>query len=171
MDAAVAGAHLRPDRALGAWTVYRTSRYPTHFDLNVVRVRDDPGMSVEALIGFADAALAGLEHRRIDFDSAQVAEPPRAEFHARGFKSTRLVWMHFEGPRPDGAEIPGRWWATGTRAPEGSRQGNRMPGRGSPGSDDSESPGASNMWSQRSPDGSSRRIRSPRQQDQAREHV
>jgi len=86
--------------------VYRMSRYPSHFDFNIVRVRDDPGMSVEALIGFADVALAGLDHRRIDFDSAQVAEPLRAEFHARGFKSTRLVWMHFEGPRPGGAEIP-----------------------------------------------------------------
>jgi GNAT superfamily N-acetyltransferase len=87
-------------------TVYRTSRYPSVFDLNVVRVRDDPKMSVEALIGFADVALAGLEHRRIDFDASQVAEPLRAEFHARGFKSARLVWMHFEGHRPDGADIP-----------------------------------------------------------------
>jgi len=51
-------------------------------------------------------ALAGVEHRRIDFDSAQIAEPLRAEFHARGFKSTRLVLMDFEGPRPERAEIP-----------------------------------------------------------------
>jgi GNAT superfamily N-acetyltransferase len=86
-------------------TVYRASRYPTYFDFNTVRVRDDPGMGVEALIGFADEALAGLEHRRIDFDCARVAEPLRDEFQARGFKSTRLVWMHFEGPRPDEAAI------------------------------------------------------------------
>jgi GNAT superfamily N-acetyltransferase len=86
--------------------VYRMSRYPTYFDFNTVRVRDDPKMDVEALIGFADQALAGLEHRRLDFDSGQVAEPLRAEFHARGFKSTRLVWMRFEGRRPDIAEIP-----------------------------------------------------------------
>jgi GNAT superfamily N-acetyltransferase len=92
-----------------AWehgTVYGASRYPTYFDFNVVRVRDDPGMSVEALIAFADEALAGFEHRRIDFDSAQVAEPLRAEFHARGFQTRRLVLMHFEGPRPERAEIP-----------------------------------------------------------------
>jgi GNAT superfamily N-acetyltransferase len=87
-------------------TVYRMSRYPTYFHFNVVRVRDDPGMSVEALIAFAEEALAGLEHRRIDFDSAHVAEPLRAEFHSRGFKSTRLAWMHFEGPRPSVAAIP-----------------------------------------------------------------
>jgi len=86
-------------------TVYRMSRYPTYFDFNVVRVQDDPGMSVETLIGFADVALAGLEHRQIDFDAADVAEPLRAEFHARGFKSTRLAWMHFRGPQPDAAEI------------------------------------------------------------------
>jgi len=87
-------------------TVYRMSRYPTYFDFNLVRVQDDPGMSVETLIEFADVALAGLEHRRIDFDSADVAEPLRAEFHAGGFKSTRLAWMHFQGPQPDGTEIP-----------------------------------------------------------------
>ncbi len=87
-------------------TVYRTSRYPTYFDFNVVRVRDDPRMSVEALIGFTDLALAGLEHRRIDFDFAEVAEPLRAEFQSHGFKSARLVLMHFEGPRSDQPEIP-----------------------------------------------------------------
>ncbi len=87
-------------------TVYRASRYPRFFDFNVVRVQDDPGMNVEALIGFTDVALAGLEHRKIDFDAALVAEPLRAEFEAHGFKSTRLIWMHFEGPLPDRAEIP-----------------------------------------------------------------
>jgi len=87
-------------------SVYRATRYPRYFDFNVVRVRDDPRMSVDALIEFADSVLAGLDHRRIDFDSAHVAEPLRAEFAARGFKSTRLVWMHFEGPRPGVPDIP-----------------------------------------------------------------
>ena len=87
-------------------TVYRMSRYPTYFDFNTVRVRDDPRMRVEALIALADQALEGLEHRRIDFDSAVVAEPLRGEFRARGLKSTRLVWMRFEGPNPERAEIP-----------------------------------------------------------------
>jgi GNAT superfamily N-acetyltransferase len=87
-------------------TVYRASRYPTYFDFNLVRVRDDPRMSVEELIAFTDVALAGLEHRRIDFDSAAVADPLRAEFAARGVTSRRLVLMRFEGPRPARAEIP-----------------------------------------------------------------
>jgi GNAT superfamily N-acetyltransferase len=87
-------------------TVYRASRYPQYFRANLLRVRDDPGLSVEALIAIADQALAGLEHRRIDFDSAHAAEPLRAEFEALGFQSTRLVWMHFEAPRTNRAELP-----------------------------------------------------------------
>jgi GNAT superfamily N-acetyltransferase len=87
-------------------TVYRASRYPHYFDLNVVRVKDDPGISVEELVEFADRSLAGLEHRQIDFDSALVAEPLRSGFAAHGFMATRLVWMHFEGRRPSHTEIP-----------------------------------------------------------------
>lgn len=87
-------------------TVYRASRYLHYFDLNIVRVQDDPGMSVEELIEFADRSLAGLEHRQIDFDSALVAEPLRRDFEAHGFKATRLVWMHFEGCRPSRITIP-----------------------------------------------------------------
>lgn len=86
--------------------VYRASHYSRYFDFNVMRVENDPAMTVPELIGAADLALPGLEHRRIDFDSAQVAEPLRAEFQAHGFQSTRLVWMHFEGQRPAQAEIP-----------------------------------------------------------------
>ena len=41
---------------------------PAYYDFNVVRVEDDPAMSVEALAAFADEALAGLAHRRVDFD-------------------------------------------------------------------------------------------------------
>jgi GNAT superfamily N-acetyltransferase len=81
-------------------TVYRSARYPRYFTANLVTVRDDPALSVDALIGVADTALAGLEHRRIDFDCASAVEPLRDEFAARGFQSTRLVWMHFAGPRP-----------------------------------------------------------------------
>ncbi len=86
-------------------TVYRASRYPRYFDFNLVRVQDAPGMSPAELIEFADQALAGLGHRRIDFDSALVAQPLRSGFEIHGFKATRLVWMHFEGRRPDRAEV------------------------------------------------------------------
>ncbi len=81
-------------------TVARASRYPDFFDLNVVRVEDDPRMSVEALAAFADEALAGLAHRRLDFDDAGVAQPLRAGFAARGWRSMRVLWMRHEAP-PD----------------------------------------------------------------------
>jgi hypothetical protein len=41
-------------------------------------------MSVDALVAFADEALAGLAHRRVDFDLVAAAEPLRAGFEATG---------------------------------------------------------------------------------------
>ena len=60
-------------------TVVRATAYPSYYDFNLVRVEDDPAMSVEALVAFADEALAGLAHRRFDFDHARrrrLAAPP-----------------------------------------------------------------------------------------------
>lgn len=85
-------------------TVVRATRYPTYFDFNVVRVEDDPGMSVDGLVAFADEALAGLAHRRIDFEPVDVVEPLRAGFAARGWESERLVWMRHETARPPGPD-------------------------------------------------------------------
>jgi GNAT superfamily N-acetyltransferase len=86
-------------------TVYRSARHPRYFTANLVAVRDDPVMSVNELIAVADTALAGLAHRRIDFDRAAAAEPLRDEFAARGFQSTRLVWMRFDGPPPAAPDV------------------------------------------------------------------
>jgi GNAT superfamily N-acetyltransferase len=79
--------------------VFRATRYPRYFDLNVVVVEDDPGLGVEELIAVADRELGGLVHRRLDFDHVAAAEPLRAGFEARGWKTVRLVWMHHRGPR------------------------------------------------------------------------
>ena len=68
-------------------TVVRATRYPTYYDFNLVRVEDDPGMSLEALVAFADEALAGLEHRRFDFDVVAVADALRPGFEALGWKT------------------------------------------------------------------------------------
>lgn len=87
-------------------TVYRSARYPRYFTANLVVVRDDPGLSVDELIGIADAALIGLDHRRIDFDCTAAAEPLRDVFAARGFQSTRVVWMRFDGPAPAEPDVP-----------------------------------------------------------------
>ncbi len=77
-------------------TVARATRYPDYWDYNVVRVEEAPGMSVEELASFADSALAGLDHRRVDFDLAATGESLRAGFRAAGWRSLRLLWMRHE---------------------------------------------------------------------------
>jgi hypothetical protein len=99
------GVHAAVCDVFDPWafgTVVRAKRYPTYFDLNVVRVEEDPGMSVDALVAIADEALAGLAHRRLNFECAGAAEPLRAGFAARGWESERLVWMLHETGRPSG---------------------------------------------------------------------
>ncbi len=62
-------------------------------------------MSAEALIAFADEALVGLAHRRVDFDHIDAAESLRADFEAKGWKASCLLWMRHEGPAPPGPAI------------------------------------------------------------------
>jgi GNAT superfamily N-acetyltransferase len=82
-------------------TVVRASRYPTYFDYNLVRVEDHAELSVDAVVGFTDQALAGLTHRRVTFEVAAAGEPLRAGLESLGWKATRLVWMlHAGGVRP-----------------------------------------------------------------------
>ena len=85
-------------------TVVRATRYPNYWDFNVVRVEEDPMLGVEALAAFADQALAGLSHRRVDLEQAEAAEPLRAGFEALGWQTQRLVWMrHAASPPPEPA--------------------------------------------------------------------
>ncbi|MQA73254.1 MAG: GNAT family N-acetyltransferase [Solirubrobacterales bacterium] len=87
-------------------TVLRATGYPSYYDFNLVRVEDDPGMSVAALMRFADEALAGLVHRRVDFDLAAAAEPLRPGFEAEGWRAERLLWMRHEtAPPPAGPDL------------------------------------------------------------------
>ena len=81
-------------------TVVRATRYPSYFDFNVVRVERQPAMSVKELMAFADEALAGLAHRRVDVDVVAAAEPMRPGFEAAGWKAMRLLWMRFETMSP-----------------------------------------------------------------------
>jgi len=87
-------------------TVVRATRFADYYDFNLVRVERDPAMSVEGLIAFADQALAGLAHRRMDFEIVDAAEPLRAGFEAKGWHTDRLAWMRHEAPGPAGPEIP-----------------------------------------------------------------
>ncbi len=86
-------------------TVVRATEYPGYHDFNVVRVEGDPGLSVEEVARFADEALEGLSHRRLDFELISIAEPLRAGFEAIGWRSLRLVLMRHEAPAPSGEAI------------------------------------------------------------------
>jgi len=102
------GVHAAVCDVLEPWahgTIARATRYPSYYDFNLVRVEDDPGMTVDELIAVCDEALAGLAHRRVDFDLIRAAEPLRAGFEAKGWKAVRLLWMHHETPPPSGPEI------------------------------------------------------------------
>lgn len=86
-------------------TVLRATGYPTYYEYNVVRVEDDPSMSVAALSAFADEALAGLEHRRLEFDLAAAADLVRAGFREEGWQTQRLLWMRHDGRPPSAADV------------------------------------------------------------------
>ena len=92
-------------------TIERATRYPSYYDYNLVRVTDDPGLTFAELASFADQSLAGLEHRRVDFDDAAAGERVRGDFTAAGWMSLRLVMMRHESAPPpravlDVAEVP-----------------------------------------------------------------
>jgi GNAT superfamily N-acetyltransferase len=98
-------AHAAVCDVLEPWehgTVVRATRFPSYFDFNAVRVEDDAQLSLDALVSFADEALSGLAHRRVDFEVVAAAEPLRAGFEALGWKATRLVWMRHAGTTPPG---------------------------------------------------------------------
>lgn len=57
-------------------------------------------MSVDSLVAFADDALGGLAHRRLDFDVVEAGERRRPEFQARGWQVLRLLWMRWEEVSP-----------------------------------------------------------------------
>jgi GNAT superfamily N-acetyltransferase len=82
-------------------TIVRATRYPTYHDYNLIRVEDDAPLTADELVEIADEALAGLAHRRIDFDVIASAERVRDEFQARGWKTVRLLWMRHDGTAQD----------------------------------------------------------------------
>ena len=92
-------------------TVVRSSEFPDYYEYNHVRVESDPAMSADELIAVADEALAGLPHRRLDFEVLEAGERVRAEFVQRGWITSRLLWMRHRTPPPpvpgpEVAEVP-----------------------------------------------------------------
>jgi GNAT superfamily N-acetyltransferase len=86
-------------------TVVRATRYPSYWQLNVVRVEVESELGVAELAALSDEALAGLEHRQISFDLVATGERLRSEFEAAGWQATRLVWMRHEAAIPPGPSI------------------------------------------------------------------
>ena len=86
-------------------TVMRASHYPSYYDFNVVWVEGDPPLDAEGLIAAADQALAGLEHRRLDFELVEAGDRVRADLEAAQWEPTRLLWMRHEAPLPDGPAV------------------------------------------------------------------
>ena len=102
------GAQAAVCDVLDPWehgTVVKATRFADYYDFNLVRVERDPAMSVADLIAFADDALAGLAHRRMDFEIVEAAEPLRAGFEAEGWRTDRLAWMRHVGAAPAGPEM------------------------------------------------------------------
>ena len=81
-------------------TVFRATHYPSFYDYNVVWVEGDPGLSADELVEVANDALAGYEHRRLDFESPDAGEAVRAGLEAAHWESTRLLWMLHAEPLP-----------------------------------------------------------------------
>ena len=75
-------------------TIWHASRYPKYWFYNLVRVERPTALSGPELVAIADDALAGLEHRCIDFDPEPGAL--RGELETLGWRSLRLVVMRHE---------------------------------------------------------------------------
>jgi GNAT superfamily N-acetyltransferase len=103
---AIAWHHLRHELfcdQITPWeygVVARASRYPTYWDLNVVRAERRPEIGTDELVAFAERALSGLEHVRIEFDHAPDGERFREQLVPLGWRFTRLVIMRHEGAVP-----------------------------------------------------------------------
>ena len=85
--------------------VARATRLPDYYDYNLIVVEGDPGLDAAALEAFADEAMAGLAHRRVDFEEAEAGEAVRDQLSGLGWRSTRLVWMRHEHQPPPVSEV------------------------------------------------------------------
>jgi ribosomal protein S18 acetylase RimI-like enzyme len=86
-------------------TIIRATRYPTYFDLNLVRVEEEVELSAGEVAEVADRALHGLSHRQVGFEFADAGESARPGLTALGWMSSRLVWMRHQAPAPGGDDL------------------------------------------------------------------
>ena len=84
----------------------RVRRYPNSFDFNAVVVAKPTGMDAAGLAAVTDELMAGLRHRRIEFESDAEAQRLAPGFDALGWRTFRLVMMRFEGEAPPVGALP-----------------------------------------------------------------
>lgn len=70
-----------------------------------MRVESDDPPDAGELIAFADEALAGLAHRRVDVEDAAAAARLRPQFEAAGWRALPLLYMHHDEPLPPGPDV------------------------------------------------------------------
>lgn len=102
------GRHASVCDVIEPWahgTVVRSTRHPSYHAYNLVRVEDEPGMTAHEIADVADEALAGLAHRRIEFELASAGDARRDDLEALGFETARTVWMHHDATPAAGPEV------------------------------------------------------------------
>ena len=82
------------------------TRYPSYFDFNAVVVQQPTGMDAAGLAAVADGLMAGLGHRRIEFESDPEAQRLAPGFDALGWRTFRLVMMRCDGEAPAAGAVP-----------------------------------------------------------------
>ena len=83
-------------------THVRATRYPTYYDFNCLRLQHGEPRAGDLLL-MAEELLGDLEHRKVEFEDADLGERLRPAFTAMGWRTHRLVWMVLGGP-PDAPE-------------------------------------------------------------------
>jgi GNAT superfamily N-acetyltransferase len=108
------GAHAAVCDVIEPWehgTIVRSTRHPNYYDFNMVRVEDAEPIAAAAVVAIADRALAGLQHRRVNFDFEANAQPLSAGLRAAGWTLMRVLCMRHDGspvpaPTREVAEVP-----------------------------------------------------------------
>jgi len=121
-DRARAWLHGRHERVCDirtSWahgTVVRASAHPEYYDFNLVRVEEAPTLEIDELLAVADEALAGLAHRRLEFEAAEAGRALAPALERHGWKTTGLVVLrHTSGVTPEPAAPVDKvdWWDVG----------------------------------------------------------
>lgn len=85
--------------------VVRATRYPNFYEYNALIVSEPTGLDAAGLAAVTDEHMAEHPHRRIEFEVDAEADRLAPGFRQLGWKTYRLVSMHFEGAPPAAAGL------------------------------------------------------------------